>query len=87
MFTFENCYAQTHNIILLYLLSVRPFLILPVRPKRLPQQQEVMRGSRGGTGGPNPPGKSQKYRDFSSTGPGPLKITKLPSQHSMLDHH
>ena len=34
-----------------------------------------------------PLGKSQKYRGFSNTGPDPLKITKLPSQHSVLNHH
>ena len=30
--------------------------------------------------------KSQKYRVFSNTGPDSLKITALPSQHSMLGH-
>ena len=49
-----------------------------------------MRGSRGGgTGGLDPPPlKNHKYIGFlSNTGPDPLKITKLPSQHSMLGHH
>ena len=41
-----------------------------------------MRGSRGGDRGPS--GKSQKYRGFSNTGPDPLKIARLPSQHLML---
>ena len=31
--------------------------------------------------------KSQKYCFFSNTGPDPLKITKPPSQLSMLGHH
>ena len=38
----------------------------------------------GGAGDSPPPLKSQKY---SVTGPDPLKITKVPSQHSMLSHH
>ena len=35
------------------------------------------------------PEKSQidSIEFFSNTGPDPLKITKLPSQHSMLGHH
>ena len=41
---------------------------------------------RGGTGGPGPPEKTQKYRVPYHTVPDPLKITKLPSQHSMLGH-
>ena len=36
---------------------------------------------------PPPPGKLQKYRVFSNTGPDSLEIPKLPSQHSMTDHH
>ena len=39
---------------------------------------------RGGTGGPDPPEKKHKNIEFlSNTGPDPLKITKLPRQHSM----
>ena len=30
---------------------------------------------------------SQKYRVFSKTGPDPMKITELPSQHSMFGRH
>ena len=43
----------------------------------------------GETGGPDPlhPEKSQKYSFFSNTGLNPLKITKLPKQHSMLGHY
>ena len=42
------------------------------------------RGSGGRRQDPPPPGKSQKNKSFFSiTGPDPLKITKLPSQH----HH
>ena len=48
--------------------------------------RRIQRGG-GGAGGPNPLKKSQKYRFCSNTGPDPLKITKLPSQHSMLGHH
>ena len=36
---------------------------------------------------PSPHGKSQKYRVSSNTYPDPLKITKLPSKHSMFGHH
>ena len=38
---------------------------------------------------PPPPKKkkSQKYWVFSNTCPDPMKITKLPSQHSVLGHH
>ena len=47
----------------------------------------AMHGSRGGTGGPYPPLKNHKTVGFlSNTGPDPLKITKLPSQHPMLGH-
>ena len=47
----------------------------------------LMRGSRGGTGGPDPPEKSQNIGFLSNSGPDPWKITKLPSQHLMLGHH
>ena len=40
-----------------------------------------------GTGGPESHGKLQKYRVLNNTDPDPLKITKLPSQHSLLGHH
>ena len=43
----------------------------------------------GGTGIPDPP-PLENYKNIgflSNTGPDPLKITKLPSQHSMLGHH
>ena len=48
-----------------------------------------MPGSRGGTGGPDPPPmKNHKNIWFTSNiDLDPLKITKLPSQHSMLGHH
>ena len=45
----------------------------------------------GGAGGPDPPPPPQKNHKnigfLSNTGLDPLKITKLPSQHSMLRHH
>ena len=45
----------------------------------------IQRGLGSGSG---PPLKNHKNIGFSSnTGPDPLKITKLPSQHSMLGHH
>ena len=49
----------------------------------------AMCGSRGGTGSPDPPSlKNHKnIGSLSNTGPDPLKITKLPSQHSRLGHH
>ena len=41
-----------------------------------------------GAGGPDPPLKNHKNIGFpSNIGPDPLKITKLPSQHSMLGQH
>ena len=49
-----------------------------------------MCGSRGGDRGSSspPPLKNYKFIGFpSNTGPDPLKITKLPSQHSMMDHY
>ena len=48
-----------------------------------------MRGSRGGGGRGSEPLENHKNIGFlSNTGLGiPLKIAKLPSQHSMLDHH
>ena len=53
-------------------------------------QRTFMRGSRGGGGmgsGP-PPLKIHKNIGFlSNNGPDLLKITIVPSQHSMLGHH
>ena len=46
----------------------------------------IMRGSRGGDRGSDPL-ITKNIGFLSSTGPDPLKITKLPSQHSMLGHH
>ena len=47
-----------------------------------------MRIQRGGHGVRTPPPeKSQTIGCLSNTGLDPLKITKLPSQHSMLGHH
>ena len=45
--------------------------------------------SRGGTGGPDPPPlKNQTSIGFpGNIYPDPLKITKLPSQYSMVDHY
>ena len=51
-----------------------------------------MSGSRGGGGGGGGQGvltslENHINKEFlSNTGPDPLKITKLPSQHSILDH-
>ena len=45
---------------------------------------EIQRGDWGRT---PPPEKSQKIGFLSNTGLNPLKITKLPSKHSMLGHH
>ena len=45
-------------------------------------------GPDGGTGGLDPPLENYKNIGFlSNTGPDPLKITKLPSQHSILGNH
>ena len=47
-----------------------------------------MRRSRGGTGGPDPPGKSQKYWVFLAILVRiPWKMTKLSSQHSLSGYH
>ena len=46
----------------------------------------IQRGDRG----PDPPHALKKTQNkglLSNTGPDPLKITKLPKQHSMLGHH
>ena len=43
--------------------------------------------SRGVAGPLDPLEKSQNVGFPSNIGPDPLKITKLPSQHSMLGHH
>ena len=45
-----------------------------------------MRGSRRGTGGLDPLKKHKNIGFLSNTGPDPLKITKLSSQHSILGH-
>ena len=39
-----------------------------------------------GTGGPDPPENRKAIGLLRNTGSDPLKITKLPSQHSKLDH-
>ena len=47
-----------------------------------------MCGSRGGTGDPDSPLENYKNIGFlSSTGPDPLKITKLPIQYSILGYY
>ena len=49
-----------------------------------------MRGSRGGGGGGGVRTHLKNHKNIgilSNTGPYPLKITKLPSHHSMLGHH
>ena len=48
------------------------------------QMPRRMCGSRGGGSGP-PPCKITNIGFLINTGPDPLKITKLPIQHSMLD--
>ena len=48
-----------------------------------------MGGSRGGggAGGPDPLKNHKNIGFLSNTGLDPLKITKLPRQHSMVGHH
>ena len=41
----------------------------------------------GGAGGPDPLENYKNIGFLSNIGPDPLKITKLPIQHSMLGHH
>ena len=56
-------------------------------PWWLPQHVRIQRGGGQGVRTP-PPLENYKNKGFiSNTGPDPLKITKLPSQHSMLGHH
>ena len=43
------------------------------------------RGGGGGAGGPDPPEKAHTIT--SNIDPDPLKITKLPSHHSMVGHY
>ena len=45
------------------------------------------RGGGGGTGGSGPILENYKNIGTLNTGPDPLKITKLPIQHSMLGYH
>ena len=46
----------------------------------------IQRGDRGS--GPPPPPENHKNNEFlSNTGPDPLKLSNLPSQHSTLGHH
>ena len=52
-------------------------------------QMHAMGGSRGGTGGPDPPPSLKNHKNIgfpSNIDPDPLKLTKLPSQHSMVGH-
>ena len=53
------------------------------------QSELSIGGSRGGTGGTDPPSpeKSKNIVLSSNIGPDPLKITKLPNQHSMSGYH
>ena len=44
-------------------------------------------GGGGGTGGPDPPEKSQNIGFPSNTGQDPIKSTRLPGQHSISGHH
>ena len=40
--------------------------------------------------GPDPPSPLENFKNigfFNDTGPDPLKITKLPIQHSMIGHY
>ena len=46
-----------------------------------------MCGYRGGTGGWDPLKNHKNIGFLNNTGPDPLKITKLPNQHSMLGKH
>ena len=49
--------------------------------------ERIPGGGGGGAGSPDPPPeKSQKNRVSMHTSWAPLKITKPPSQHSMLGH-
>ena len=55
--------------------------------KMLAQRMKCICGSRGGDRGSGPSSKITKYRSFSSNGPDPLKIVKLPSQLSIFGHN
>ena len=60
-----------------------------VRGNKIIFERSYMCGSRERTGGPDPtPLENYKNIGFlSNTGLDPLKITKLPIQHSMLGQH
>ena len=47
----------------------------------------IMRGSRGGTGRPDPLKNHKNIVLHSNMGPDPLKMTSLPRQQLMLGHH
>ena len=53
--------------------------------KPMKERQLMGEFQRGGAGSPDPPPlKNHQNRGSKHTSPVPLKITKLPSQHSML---
>ena len=64
------------------------FLLLILFLLQSDEVQTNMCRSRGGDRGSGPPLENYKNIGFlSNIGPDPLKITKLPIQHSMLGHH
>ena len=80
--------AGTNNY--LYLSSLMKFITLVFEDNYKEIIRRACADPEGGAGVRTPPphpGKLQKYRFPSNTGLDPLKITKLPSQHSMLGHH
>ena len=50
-------------------------------------QMHAMGGSRGGTGGSDPPENHKNIGFPSNIDPDPLNMTKLPSQHSMVGRY
>ena len=62
------------------------FLVLAIILLKKIKHARYQMGGRGSR--PPPPLKNRNAIGFlSNTGPDPLKITKLPSQHSMSGHH
>ena len=79
------------SLVLVQPRKTRPFITERLLMGRKESNLTNMCGSREGGGQgvrtPPPPENYKNIGFLNNTGPDPLKITKLPSQHSMLGHH